>query len=149
MRRSGPLARRTPLRNGAWLRRADPGQARPRDTGPSRRTRALVLRRDGWRCVACYADISDGRPYSLQHRLARGQGGSGEPCNLITLCGSATSPGGCHARAESRDPHMHAAGYYLESWQDPAAEPVMICGPQGGITVWLSADGTYLIERAA
>ncbi len=45
--------------------------------------------------------------------------------------------------AEQRNLHMHAMGYYLESWQDPRAEPVMVHGLQGGASVWLTADGKY------
>lgn len=122
-----------------------PKHARRKDTGPSRKVRAMVLERDSWSCVSCGGDISDGHPYSIQHRLARGQGGTNDLFNLIVLCGSATSRG-CHLKAERRDPHMHAAGWYLESWQDPAAEPVMIQGADGGATVWLTADGQYAFE---
>jgi len=125
--------------------RTQPAGWHRKDTGPSRKVRALVLKRDGWSCVACGRDISDGWPYSLQHRLARGQGGGNQPFNLVTLCGTATSPG-CHLRAERRDRDMHAAGYYLESWQDSEREPVMIHGAQGGVTVWLTDDGRYAFE---
>ena len=38
---------------------------------------------------------------------------------------------------------MQARGYWLESWQDPRAEPVMIAGEDGGVTVWLTDDGGY------
>jgi len=110
--------------------------------------RGLVLARDNWHCVAC------GKPaggactwWSLQHRVARGQGGGNEAWNLIVLCGSAVT--GCHGRCEAQDREMQARGYWLESWQDPAAEPVMICGEQGGVTVWLTDDGRYVAEAAA
>lgn len=148
-----PIARRTPLRAGTpFARGRNPdGRAREtripapkaqRDTGPDRKTRGLVLARDNFQCVAC------GRPvggactwWSLQHRVARGQGGSNEPWNLIAMCGSATT--GCHGRCEARDREMQARGYWLESWQDPRTEAVMICGEGGGVTVWLTADGRY------
>jgi hypothetical protein len=106
----------------------------------------LVVRRDGYCCVACGVYIGD-RPFSIQHRVARGQGGTNALSNLLTLCGSAVT--GCHGRCEQRSREMQARGYWLESWQDPAAEPVMICGEQSGVTVWLGADGGYLTERAA
>ena len=162
MNRTGRLERRKPLTARTPLARVPfrqaPGEtaqgspareaairrpSRRKDTGPSRRTRALVLKRDDWCCVACGRDISGGWPYSLQHRLARGQGGGSEPFNLITMCGSATSAG-CHRRAEDRDRHMHAAGFYLESWQNPRSEPVMLHGRDGGgLLVWLTDDGHY------
>ena len=116
---------------------------RPTQTG-----RGLVLARDNWQCVAC------GKPaggaftwWSLQHRIARGQGGTNEPSNLIVLCGSATSPG-CHFKCEQRDREMQAKGYWLESWQDPRAEGVMYFErPDGpGVTYWLTDDGSLLSE---
>jgi hypothetical protein len=121
-----------------------PRHARRKDTGPSRKVRALVLERDNWSCVACGRDISDGQPYSIQHRVARGQGGGNEMSNLVTLCGSAVT--GCHGQCESRDREMQAKGYWLESWQSPAAEGVMVHSHQSGVTVWLSPDGGYLFE---
>jgi hypothetical protein len=66
------------------------------------------------------------------------------------LCG--TPQTGCHGLAEARDKHMHAAGWWLASWQNPASEPVMLHGSDGGQTVFLGADGDYwlsLPERAA
>lgn len=130
-----PLRRVTPLRDSG------------RVTGPDRATRLAVLERDSWRCVACGIPVR-GRPHSLQHRLARRMGGTrgpvtNSPVNLILLCGSATSPGGCHLRCEQRDPAMHAAGCWLESWQNPAAEPVLVAGYGSGALVWLTPDGAY------
>lgn len=96
------------------------------DTGPDRDTRAKVMERDDWRCANC------GEPvvwpnYSLQHRLARGSGGTSDPrinspINLILLCGSATTL--CHGKAESRDPEMRRKGFWLEHSQRPWLEPV-------------------------
>ena len=59
--------------------------------------------------------------------------------NLILLHGSATT--GCHAEVERRGAHDNAAGYWLNSWQNPAAEPVMYASEDGGVTFWLEADG--------
>jgi hypothetical protein len=139
LRRSLKPARTRPLRR-------TPLHAKRRDTGPSRKVRLMIVRRDGYCCVACGIYIGD-RPFSIQHRVARGQGGTNSPSNLVVLCGSGIT--GCHGRCEQRDREYQARGYWLESWQDPAAEPVMVCGPQGGATVWLSADGSYVAEAAA
>jgi hypothetical protein len=38
---------------------------------------------------------------------------------------------------------MHAAGWWLASWQD---EPVMLHDEGGGQTVFLGADGTYWLS---
>ena len=122
-------------------------RARRRNTGPGVKTRLIVLNRDRWACARC------GRPagpatgtYSIQHRKARGVGGGNSLCNLLLLCGSATT--GCHGEVEARqDPHDQLAGYRLESWQDPAAEGVMYFSESGsGFTAWLLEDGTLSFE---
>jgi hypothetical protein len=122
------------------------------DTGPDAATRALVLARDGYQCVRCGKPCGPGvGEHSLQHRRARGTGGGSEVPNLILLCGSATT--GCHAEVERRGAHDNAAGYWLNSWQDPATEGVMYASEHGsGITMWLLPDGSLSPdgpERAA
>ena len=108
------------------------------------KTRGLVLARDSWQCVACGKPVGGAFTWwSIQHRKARGQGGTNDPSNLIALCGSATSEG-CHLKCEQREREMQAQGYWLESWQDPATEPVMVHDGHGsGVMVWLLPDGTY------
>jgi hypothetical protein len=64
-------------------------------------------------------------PRSRQHRVARQSGGRrpgiySTPVNGVTLCGSATSPGGCHLRAESRtDSDLTARGFVITANQAP------------------------------
>jgi hypothetical protein len=92
------------------------------DTGPDADTRELVKQRDDWTCACCGNPIV-GSNFSLQHRLARGGGGTSDPAinspaNLILLCGSATT--GCHGLAESRDAAMHRLGFWLKHGQEPA-----------------------------
>ena len=119
----------------------------PRETGPSRKMRALICARDGYQCVRCGKPAGpDAGPYSIQHRIARQSGGTSDPeanspSRLLLLCGSATT--GCHGEVEARkDPHDLAAGYRLESWQDPEAEGVMYFDASGcGVTKWLEAGG--------
>ncbi len=139
MRRSAPLARKTPLSRTAGKHRAR------RDTGPDRATRALVLRRDAWSCVRCGMPVT-GRRYSLQHRKRRSQGGTNDPRNLITVCGDGTT--GCHERIDSRrDPADEAAGYTVRSWDDPALVPVMIPVPGAGrVAAWATGDGRWVFE---
>lgn len=116
------LIRRTPLRSKAEKTR------RPKDTGPDRTTRETVLERDDWRCVACSKVVLN-QPYSLQHRVARQMGGTSDPAsnspvNLITLCGSATTPDGCHLWCEQRSGEASDLGYWMPSWRNPADVPV-------------------------
>ncbi len=97
------------------------------DTGPDRNTRALIAERDVWACAACGRPMDMG-PYSIQHRDARGMGGTPDPAanspaNLILLCGSATSLG-CHLQAEQRDALMNLRGFWLKPGQKPEDTPV-------------------------
>lgn len=137
-----PRAKVESCRCGGWhVRPAGPSAG----TGPNRSTRLTVLRRDGYACVRCGISVV-GRPYSLQHRKRRSQGGTNSPSNLIVLCGTGTT--GCHEQADSRrDWHDEAKGYTVRSGQDPARVGVMIFSPHGsGVTKWLSEDGAYLDE---
>ncbi len=121
-----------------------------RETGPSARVRGMVLARDNWQCAGC------GKPaggaftwWSLQHRKARGQGGDNSPCNLVTLCGSATSEG-CHRLCEDRDREAHERGLWLRSDEDPAMVPVMVFSEHGsGVTAWPTIDGRWVTEAPA
>jgi hypothetical protein len=125
-----------------------PKRKAPRDTGPDRATRALVLARDGYACVSCGVSVI-GSQYSLQHRVARGVGGGNEASNLIVLCGSATSPG-CHLEAEKRTSDSHQRGYWLRSTEDPRLHGVMYREADGsGVTRWLEDDGGVLDEPPA
>lgn len=125
-----PLERRTPLREVSLKRAASSGKpTRLRDTGPGRATRDLVMERDGFCCAFCGRQLLTG-PRSLQHRQARGMGGrpagdANRPPNLLLLCGSATTPGGCHSWAESRAEEARVAGLWVPSWENPADVPVL------------------------
>ena len=55
-------------------------------------TRREVYRRDGYRCALC--DSSQG--LQVHHAIARGEGGTDSPQNLITLCSY------CHSHAHGR-----------------------------------------------
>jgi hypothetical protein len=110
-----------------------------------RRTRLLVLERDGWACVCCGRSVI-GQPYTLQYRKPRSQGGDNSPANLITVHGDRY--GGCHLRITSRiDPWDEARGLTLSPHQDPLLVPVMLFGEAGpGVTVWPTADGRWATE---
>jgi hypothetical protein len=108
--------------------------------------RALVLARDGFRCVCCGTSVL-GQHYSLGHRVRASQGGRPVPSNLITVLGL----GGelHHGRIDGRtDPDDEGKGYALFSWQDPADVGVMYFErPDGpGVTFWLDDAGRRLTE---
>lgn len=116
-----------------------------RYTAAEKRTRDLVLERDGYRCVCPCARSIVGEFYSLGHRLREGQGGKYTPVNLLTFQGTGSM--GCHARIDQRrDPSDEANGYTVRSWQDPASVPVLIHGTQ---LMWLTPDGRYSTKAPA
>ena len=98
-----------------------------------------VRERDSFCCLGCGKNILEERWWSIQHRKARGVGGLDELVNLVTVCGSATSPG-CHLLCEARDKEMNARGLWISSWNDPATTPVILWT---GISVMLTVDGHY------
>lgn len=120
-----------------------------RRTGPTPATVELVLARDWECCVSCGRPNGPERGYhwSLQHRVARGSGGTSRlelslPANLIVLCGSATTPGGCHARVERRGVEDRTAGYWL--LRDTNGHPTM----PAEIPVYHAAYGWCFLDDA-
>ena len=127
-------------------------------TGFSPRVRKLVRTRAGNGypeqacCEACGIWLG-GHGGQIQHRLARGNGGSKDPvvssaANAALMCG-VTAQDGCHGLAESRDPEhgMEARGFVIRHGKGPGFDPrfvplVLI----GDVAVWLSEDGRYLDE---
>lgn len=147
MRRSAPLARRTPLRNGAWLRRADPRTGFPPSVKRAVRLRSGLgdIHLAACEACGCWLGRYGGQ---VQHIRARGMGGSrllDGITNAVLLCGTPQS--GCHGACERRDARYRAMGFWLYSADEP--QPVMLHGEQGGVTVWLTDDGRYVTERAA
>jgi hypothetical protein len=87
----------------------------------------------------------------IQHRLARGSGGSSDPVvssivNAVLLCGSGALKTGCHGKCEKRYEDMHTEGFWLKHSEEehPAWTPILLhsSGGSGG-TYWLTADGSY------
>ena len=105
--------------------------------------RAQVLERDDYCCARCGISIRYGY-YSLHHRLPRGRGGKHTAENLVTLCGSGTSAGGCHAHVESHRRAATAGGWLLHTGADPATSPVRSHGE------WMqpTATGWRPVEHA-
>jgi hypothetical protein len=142
MKRGGPLKRTKGLDGGEPLRRSTPlrsghsreGKAkavaaakRPRYTGPSPALRLQVLQRDDYTCSRCGLTV-DGKPYSLQHRLPRGRGGTNTLANLVTLCGDATHPDYCHSHVEQFRARATREGWLVPTGIDPATWPVLRFG---------------------
>lgn len=104
----------------------------------SNTTRHLIFDRDAGQCFRCgrlclyWDDVRWVRiaEYSIQHRRPRGMGGSSlsstnSPTNGLILCGSATTPGGCHFEVESNRTQALEDGYLVAQGVDPATIPVI------------------------
>lgn len=79
-----------------------------------------VDERDAGRCQRCGRLIGSGS-WSRHHRDPRGIGGSTlrhTLANVVLLCGSATTPGGCHHEVES-----HREQAELDGWLVPMGIP--------------------------
>lgn len=136
----------------AWSRRVPARSAQ--DAGPSARVRRLVFARAFGFCESCGVSVI-GRPYSIRPRVEQGTDGisrteAGSMWNLTLLCGSVTSPGGCHLLCEQRDQDMYERGMWLHSWQSPRLVPLSLFNPEGPrIRAWLNDEGTYDLEAPA
>ena len=114
----------------------------PRRTGPSQETRELVYKRDQYRCARCGKHAGNG-PMSIQHRRARGMGGTRQPntnspSNLILLCGDGVQ--GCHGRIERNRAEARKTGYNVPQFvANPASIPVRYWD---GRTYILNDDGS-------
>lgn len=97
--------------------------------------RRKAAERDKGLCLGCGRQGVD-----VQHRAARGMGGTSRPeinhglANMACLCRS------CHFKCEARDSEMARRGLWLFSWEDPATVPVILFD---GRTVLLNPDGGY------
>ena len=133
MRRSGPLARRTPLK-----RRADPGGGPLRVSAPAgvppAVRRAVLARADG-SCDVCGEALPDSYVH-LHHRARRSQGGPHEAWNLLAL----------HPVCHLVVVHGHVAdakacGWLLGAGWAPG-DPVLLHGK-----VWAALDGSPVAHR--
>jgi len=96
--------------------------------------------RAGGCCERCGRSIHSGSEYSIHHRLPRGRGGTNVLSNLVLLCGSATTPQGCHLQVESQRTAAYDTGWVVRTGQSPAEQPVLIF--ELGY-VLLTDDGNY------
>lgn len=77
--------------------------------------------RDNERCFRCRRPLrwhERGFAWSMHHRKPRGMGGSKDvlvnsAANALTLCGHATTPGGCHRWAETYREDALEQGYLI------------------------------------
>lgn len=153
-----PLQRHTELRSNSGFKRtgakksykasASTAPAKvtkaPRYTGPTTKMRNAVLERDDYTCQRCGRNIRN-CPYSLQHRLPRGRGGKNTMVNLVTVCGSATTPGHCHDHIENQErAQARIDGWLVPNDTSPEDWPVRRFGRKEyqmpGETEWTPAE---------
>lgn len=146
--------KRTELKRKTRLERKPARKKTSRRTGFSPAVKRAVRVRAGNGdpgaacCEACAVHLGE-HGGEVQHRVARGMGGTSNPVldsivNAALLCGAAALRTGCHARAEARNADMHERGFWLRRGEDPAAVPIKTASPLGfWVTVWLDADGGY------
>lgn len=113
----------------------------------------LLLARSGGQCEAgtpwCYAPVVAGLPrnlVSIQHRRARGAGGTALPdgvdlANYLILCGTGTA--GCHGWVETKErAEAEALGLWVRHAYDDDGEPV----PVASIPVTLAGGRPVLLH---
>lgn len=131
-RKSG--LRRTPMRRAGADRRQriEPGKRRrpPAERGEfSPKVRKAIRARDCDRCVRCGTHIDQGTlGHSIQHRYARGAGGTsqtwvGGVANGIVLCGTGSM--GCHGWVEAHPEASLPLGWRIETGEAPELVPVL------------------------
>lgn len=108
-----------------------------RPTGPTAGTRHTVTTRDLGACLLCGTRAG----LTVHHRIPRGRGGTNDPANLITLCGSGTT--GCHGYLERERLTAYRGGYLLHTGTDPTTVPILT---RTGAYL-LTSEGTRLAHR--
>lgn len=103
--------------------------------------RARVLERDGYTCCRCFR-LLQGNYYSLHHRLPRSRGGKHTAENIVTVCGSGTSPDGCHLWIETNRQRAYEEGWLIYTGMDPASSPVL----RGGAWLQPTVDGWVEVQ---
>lgn len=104
--------------------------------------REYVLARDMYACRRCLRNLL-GQPYSLHHRQGRRGADPHRYSNVITLCGSATTPGGCHSFAHSNPAESYRTGLMVRrnSLDDTEEVPLI---DLNGFAVCLTNDGDLI-----
>lgn len=157
-RGDSPLRRKAAMQRVASAKRTVAKQKRQRDTGPDDATKRVLWDRARGHCELCGRDLQGGFPFSRHHRRPRGMGGSSvewvnDLTNLLLLCGSATTPHGCHAYIESHRAEAYDAGWLIRYASEymPWELPVLLHMPplntmdacdDGGVTYHFREAGT-------
>lgn len=63
--------------------------------------------------------------------------------NIVTVCGSGTSPDGCHLFIETHRQQAYEDGWLLYTGMDPASAPIL----RGGVWLQPTVDGWEQVDR--
>lgn len=150
LKRTSALATRKTISRSSAAKRTVTKQRKQNDTGPTAATKEMLWTRAKGRCELCGRDLTTGHPFSRHHRRARGSGGSSlawvnEVSNLLLLCGSATTPGGCHSLVETQKVLAYANGWVVRmtGTHKPAEVPVVLAAFDE--PMYLTDAGEYAI----
>ncbi|UVK62568.1 HNH endonuclease [Arthrobacter phage TaylorSipht] len=98
-------------------------------TGPTPEVRRQVIARDLSKCQWCGRHVrTESGWYSLQHRRARGMGGSRDAAtnqagNLVLVCGTGTTE--CHGEIEGNPAQAIARGFRIAAGATPSRVPIV------------------------
>lgn len=110
--------------------------------------RRRVMERDHYACLECGELATE-----VQHRVARGMGGTADPRIAFGLPNGVSLCARSHRLAEARDPGMYARGFWRWRGEDPARVPVHAFAEYGYELLWLLPNGetarTSPFEEAA
>ena len=116
--------------------------SRANGRGPTPAVRRQVIARDLSKCQYCGRHVrTESGWYSLQHRRARGMGGTrseiaNQPANLVLVCGTGTTE--CHGLIEAQPIQATARGFRISSSADPEKVPIV---DEQGAEWYLTNDG--------
>lgn len=99
--------------------------------------REVVYKRAEYMCERC-TNVSRG--LTVHHRLKRSHGGRWDVSNCVLLCGSGTTPYGCHSFCEHYPDKAATEGFHVRPWENPAEIPVLW---RGTGLVLLTDDGGF------
>lgn len=68
---------------------------------------------------------------------------AGRISNVVLLCGTATTPGGCHLWVEQNRAQAREDGWLVPSWGDPEQVPVLAKGRW----LWLLDNGSITYNK--
>ncbi|QDM55958.1 HNH endonuclease [Gordonia phage Trax] len=105
-----------------------------RNSTNEKECRRIVYERSEGVCeICCMAPAQ-----SVHHRRKRSHGGPWTAANCIHICGDGTR--GCHGWIEANPKKAHDRGYWVWSWEDERAMPILLWGDW----VLLQEDGSKI-----